>query len=372
MNRFAAASAALLASTAIAQAGGIERNAFGTAIFFEQGNYVELSYSTVDPDVRGTLNAPAPAVGSGDMAPRFGFATLSYHNEISDNVSLVLVLDEPIGADVRYPAPYGAYPFALSQAEIRSQQVTVGARYQLENNISVFGGLRIVQAEGVATVNAGTAFSYSLDSESDTGYGYMVGVAYELPDIALRVALSYFSEVDLTFTGREGAVAPGSATPPPATLPASFNVTLPDSLLLEAQTGVAEGTLVFGSVRWVDWSEFVIDPAAYPAPSPLVSYSDDTITYTLGVARRLTDDIAVLGSLNYEAGGDGTVSNLGPTDGRFGLGLGARYTAGPWELSGGVSYTWLQPATTSISPPITASFNDNSVLGFGIRVGYRF
>lgn len=373
MNRYAAASAALLASTAMAHAGGIERNAFTTSILFEDGNYVELSYSSVDPTVEGTLNPPAPGIGSGNMAPSFGITTLSYHNDLTDNLSLSMVIDEPIGADVFYPGPFGVYPFALSQAEIRSRQVTMALRYEFENNVSIYGGLRAVQSEGSAIVNAGALFSYSLDADSDTGYGYMVGAAYERPDIALRVALTYFSEVDLTFTGVEGVGGP-SPVPVPGVLPSAFNVTLPDSLLLEAQSGIAEGTLLFGSIRWVDWSEFNIIPDFYP-PGALVSYSEDTITYTLGVARRLNENLAVLGSITYEPGGDGFSSNLGPTDGRFGVGLGARYTSGPWELSGGVSYSWLNSAATQVSagpPLISSSFEDNSTLGVGIRIGYRF
>ena len=37
MNRIAAASAALLASTALAQAGGLDRNQLGTGVLFEEG-----------------------------------------------------------------------------------------------------------------------------------------------------------------------------------------------------------------------------------------------------------------------------------------------------------------------------------------------
>lgn len=368
MYRITAATAALLATTAIAQAGGVERNAFTTGILFEEGNYVELGYTFVNPSVSGALNPPAPAVGSGDMAASYGFATLSYHNDITDDFSLSVVVDAPIGADVSYPGPLG-YPFALSEAELRSNQISIIARYELSDRFSVYGGLRMAEASGTIWVNA-PGLSYSLEADSDIGYGYMIGAAYEIPDIALRVALTYFSEIDLSLSGLSGIAAGPTAAPPATVIPTNFEITLPDSLLLEAQSGIAEGTLLFGSIRWVDWSEFDITPGNYP-PGALVSYADDTITYTLGMARRLNDDLVLLGSVNYEAQNGGFASNLGPTDGRLGVSVGARYEVNNWVLSGGVNYTWIGDANTQAGA-FTTTFNDNTAVGAGIRIGYRF
>lgn len=363
--------AALLATTTLASAGGIERNGFTTGILFEEGNYVELGFTYVSPDVSGALNAPAPAVPSGDMSESYSYYQFSYHNDLTDQFSISVVVDEPIGADVAYPGPYGAYPFALSTAELNSHQLTIAGRYEVTDNISVYGGLRAVQVDGEIFVST-PLFSYALNAESDTGFGYMVGAAYEMPEIALRVALTYFSEVDLTMTGAQG-VAGAAPTPPPTTIPANFEITLPDSILLEAQSGVNESTLVFGSLRWVDWSEFDITPGSYPTPSgALVSYDNDSFTWTLGAARRLSEDLVLLASVNYETDYGGFSSNLGPTDGRLGVGIGARYTLDQWELSGGINYTWIGSADTNINPPVTATFNDNYAVGAGVRIGYRF
>jgi long-chain fatty acid transport protein len=380
MNRIAAASAALLATTALAQAGGIERNAFTTAILFEQGTYVELGYTLSTPDVSGDAVAGIGGAPSGEVAPSFGFATLSYANQINERLTFSLVVDAPVGADVSYATGTG-YPFEGSEAELRSHQITAAARYELTDRVSVFGGLRAVRVHGEAYVTA-PGFSYILDdAESDTGYGYMVGAAYEIPDIALRVALTYFSEVDVDFTSRE-ALTPFDDVPPAvlaaAAVPSNFGITLPDSVLLEAQSGVAEGTLVFGSIRWVDWSEFTITPNFYPdgaggVGGDLAFYRGDTITYTLGAARVLNENWTVLGSVLYEEGNGGFVGNLGPTDGRTALSIGARYTQGAVSISGGLQYSWIGDAQTAFGPfqPV-ASFTDNDALSASLRVGYRF
>jgi long-subunit fatty acid transport protein len=383
MFRFAAASAALLASTAIAQAGGIERAGQSPAFLFEEGTYVELSYSWANPSVSGVQTLDAAVAGapigsqSGDMAPAYSFWGLSFRSDLSDNLSFALIFDEPIGADVNY-AGVGAPPGYLytlgtgSQAEINSRQITAALRYEFDNGFSVYGGLRGVQADGNVSLFNG----YTMTATGSDELGYMVGAAFERPDIALRVALTYYSATTHSFAATEAGV-----------FNTSFQTTIPQQVLLEAQSGVAPGTLVFGSVRWTDWSEFDITPDVFSDGVPdgnygansLVSYDNDSWTWTLGGARVLNDNWTLLGSLTYEAQQGGFSGNLGPTDGRTSVGLAARYTQGPLRVTAGVSYSWIGPAETEAptalgAPPGTefAQFRDNHALGFGLRIGYSF
>jgi long-subunit fatty acid transport protein len=375
MYRIAAATTALLASTAIAQAGGLDRNQLGTGILFEQGTYLELGYSFVDPTVSGVL-AAAP-VPSGDMSESYGFTTLSYHHDLSETLSFSLIVDAPYGADVAYPAG-GNYPFQGSRAELRSQQITAALRYELNENVSVYGGLRALALQGndlYVSAITGTAplsgFSYSLDAESDWEYGYMLGAAYEIPDIAMRVALTYFSEIEATLTGRQG-VAATPLTAIATTAPVTFKVTMPQSVLLEAQSGIAADTLLFGSVRWTNWDGFNITPGAYPAGA-LVSYTDDVWTWNLGIGRRVTENLALSATVGYEAQLGGFAGQLGPTDGRLSLGLGAEYTIGNVSIAGGVQYTDIGNAQTANSAGAAlANFNDNDAIAFGLRIGIQF
>lgn len=383
MNRIAAASAALLATTALAQAGGLDRNQTTPGILFEDGTYLELGYSFVNPTVSGELDAlPVP---SGDIAPSYNFVTLSYHHALSDDLSLGLILDAPYGADVAYPSG-GSYPFAGSQAQVRSQQLTLALRYSLTDNVSVYGGLRALRAQAndvYVTAPSGGGFSYRLDADSDTSYGYMIGGAYEIPEIALRVALTYYSEIGLDFSGPEG-IAPAQGLPR-ASIPTSgqgggiadFAVTMPQSILLEAQSGIAPGTLLFGSVRWTNWDGFFIQPGRYPpgGTGRLVDYENDVWTWSLGVGRRINDDLAVSASLGYEAQLGGFSGNLGPTDGRMSLGIGAEYQISDTvSLAGGVQWSKIGDAQTEGSPEgtVLANFTNNDALAAGIRLGIQF
>lgn len=397
MKYLAAASAALLATTAMTQAGGIERAGASPAILFEDGNYVELNYSFANPDISGTQSIPVPASasppfpgaplgsGSGDIAPSYSFVGLSFRGDITERLSFALIFDEPVGADVDYVAigPTAGYLYSIgsgSQAEINSRQFTAALRYEFANGVSVYGGLRNVSVDGEVSLFNG----YTMSAEGSDELGYMAGVAYERPDIALRVALTYYSATEHNFAAEEAAVASGTPVGPFDT---SFETTIPQQVLLEAQSGVAPGTLVFGSVRWVDWSEFDITPDLFSDGLPngsfgansLVDYENDSWTWTLGGARVLNDNWTLLGSVAHERQQGGFSGNLGPTDGRTTLGLAARYTHGPLRLTAGVSYTFVGDARTeapsSLGAPAGtefARFDDNDAIGVGLRIGYSF
>lgn len=385
MTRFySTAIAALLASTTLAAAGGVERQGSSPAILFQDGTYVEFGYTYVDPELSGVQAIPAPGApagsDSGDIAPAYSYASFAYRQDMTDTVSFALIYDQPIGADVNY-APNGGSGYlygtgAGSQAEIRSQALTLAVRYEFSENISVYGGLRAVTANGSVDLfngSGGGAARYQMEADSDYELGYMIGAAYERPDIALRVALTYYSATDHSFVGTESTAG--------GTVPSEFSVTIPQQLLLEAQTGVAEGTLVFGSIRWVEWTAFDVTPPVYTTSvavgNSLVDYDDDVFTYTLGAARVLNDTWTVLGSVTYERSDGGFSGNLGPTDGRTSFGLGARYTMGDMTITGGINYTFVGDATTEAPGPFPpgldfGNFNDNTAIGFGLRVGYQF
>ena len=100
--------------------------------------------------------------------------------------------------------------FEGSNAELNSNALTGVLQYNLDNGTSVFGGLRAqtLEAEAVVTSVPGP---YSADGDRDLAFGYLVGVAYEKPEIALRVALTYNSEIDHDLETTEISPVPGPA-----------------------------------------------------------------------------------------------------------------------------------------------------------------
>ncbi|MEL6532995.1 MAG: hypothetical protein AAFN09_02725 [Pseudomonadota bacterium] len=357
------AAAALLATTAVAQAGGIERGNQSVGILFEEGRYVELGFTNVSPDISGVSSATTGS--SGDIAPSYRSLTFRYRQDINANLSFALIGEEHIGAEVAYPA--GApYPIQGASASVDGYSLTGLLRYEFPTQFSVYGGVRVSRASGEASLPF--AANYTLETNADTAVGFVAGVAYEVPEIALRVSLTYSSAYDHEFDATEGGPVPGNTT---------FTSEIPQSLFLEAQSGIAEDTLLFGSIRWVDWTEFDITPTNYttfvvPGGS-LVSYDDDTITYTIGVGRRFSDSLSGAVSVVYEPENNSLPgSNLGPTDGRIGLGIGGTYTTPEGvEISGGIQYSWL--GNTITEPAVgTGTFEGNTTIAAGVTVGFSF
>lgn len=365
MKRILCSAAALAAAASGAQTGGVERSTQSVAILFEKGRYAELSFGHFDPSVAGSvLGGLLP---SGDMSSSFNSWSLGYKMDIGDRMALAVIVDQPIGADVAYPGTFGplSYPLAETTATLTSSAVTALLRYRFESNVSLYGGLRYQTVHGevsIPLVEHPVLGGYTLDTNDDSELGYVVGVAWEKPEIAARVALTYNSAITHQLESLEfGVVAAG------------FETEVPQSLNLEFQTGIAKDTLLFGSIRWVDWSEFVIAPPAYllaTSGQALVDYPNDRVTYNLGIGRRFSENWSGAVILGYEPADGELTGNLGPTDGFRSAGLAVTYTMDKLKITGGIRYVDIGDATTN--PPVSASFSGNHGLGVGIRVGYTF
>ncbi len=358
MARIPVIAAAALATASQGIAGGIERDPGSVSILFEEGSYGQVTLSYVSPSVEGTVGGGT--VSSGDMAPGYFNGSLSYKQDISDDLAIAVILDQPVGADVDYTGADAGYPFLGTTAELNSFAATVLLKYQINDRFSIYGGPRAqsIQAELAGLPTMGGA--YTLDVDRTYEFGYVAGVAYEIPDIALRVALTYNSAIDHGFDSTEtfggGAGIAGN-----------FTTTIPQYVNLEFQTGVAEDTLVFGNIRWQDWSEFDISPPSLP--SSLIDYDSDYITVNLGVGRRFNDQWAGAITVGYEAETGDVQGNLAPRDGLASIGVAATYTMDNVEITGGVRYIALGDATTQT---IGATFEDNHAIAAGVRVGVTF
>ena len=352
MRRVLTTGAVLALSATSAIAGGVERSTQSTAIMFERGEYAEFSFSVSAYDLENTTGT------SGDIQDPYTNFSFGYKRPLNDRLELGVIVDQPYGASPEYPAT-ATNGFAGSYADIDALSVTGLLRYKLENNVSLVGGLRAQAVKGEIVVPG-----YALTTDKSYGLGYVLGVAWENPAKAQRVSLTYNSAITHDFDASEGASI-GAVTPT-----GSFETDTPQSVNLEFQSGVAPGTLVFGSIRWVDWTEYNISPPGFPA-NPLSSYASDTITYRLGVGRRFNDTWSGAVTLGHEPKTGDPTSPLGPRDGFTSLGVAATYTQGNMKLTGGLTYVWLGDATTT---PASGSQNFTGSGGpaAGFRIGYTF
>lgn len=366
MKNLILATTALTASAFAAQAGGIERSGQSITALFEQGRYVEFSFAGVSPDTSGTGAIVLGGSSSGDMSESYFQFGAAYKADINDQLSYAIIYDQPFGADVNYATGTG-YFAAGSTAEFDSHALTGILRYKMANNVSFYGGLRAQSIE--ASANVPFVGGYSVTGDRDFSLGYLAGVSYERPEIALRVSLTYNSKIKHDVTTTENSVLGG----PNVT---ETEIETPQSVNLEFQTGVAQDTIVFGGLRWIDYSAFDISPADYgtlTSGGSLVSYEDDVYSYSLGVGRRLNETWSVAASVGYEKSNGNFVTNLGPTDGLKSFGLAAIYTQDNMKITTGIRYINIGDALTRAGAVAPAgTFEDNDAIAIGVKVGYTF
>jgi len=391
-KRLLTGTAALMLTAAPVFAGGIERAPQSLGVLFEKGNYAELSFGGVNPTVKGRDAAlpgdpPYPGeVATGDVAQGYGFFGLAYKHQFNDNLSAAIIIEQPFGADIRYAAPPSGSPLlAGTKVEINSTTYTALLRYKFDNNFSVHGGIRGSYADGGVTLDGAgylTTAGYNLDIDGEWGVGYVLGAAYEMPEIAARVSLTYNSPIEHDFRMTE-TIPPGLAAAlglSPTEI-GNYEVKTPRSWTLEGQTGIAADTLLFGSVRWVKWSEFVVDNALFPivgltpGPIPLVEL-EDTTTYTVGVGRKFTENWSGSLSFLYEPSKGDMASPLAPTNGRKAVTLAGIYTLDNLKVTAGINYTRLGGTDLGIgetgAKTTVATMDDGKAWGVGIKVGYSF
>ncbi|WP_102958245.1 outer membrane protein transport protein [Mangrovicella endophytica] len=354
LKRLLAGSLATTVLTSSAFAGGFQRGTADTDILYERGGFsMRTGITYVDPqrgfdsvngvsgdfgDYTGDYIIPSYAFGFGnDLLGCAGTYTISFAAD-GDYASL------PGGA---VPAPADGSSFTRTRTlEFDSNEFGLTCRlsYEMENGhrLSVLGGAFAEDFNFNATALSTTVqpgplpgsavlLSTAIDAEADQSFqgGYRVGLAYEVPDIALRVQALYRSEVrhdDITgtgtvTTGSASLALPGGGTipldpttpglPPVGTvIPAAVSLneaTSPQSLYLNAQTGIAAGTLLLASFRWTDWSSnrdvvVTLDTPLGSSQSVMPYRWRDGYTGSLGIGRAFTDTVSGVVAVGYDRG----------------------------------------------------------------------
>jgi long-subunit fatty acid transport protein len=358
----AAAAAAAVAATA--RAGGIDLSGQPVTLLFHDGDYAELSFAATRPTIEGSDPAGAASGSVYGTVSDIGAGVL---RQLGQGWSAALVVDRPYGVRVDYDPDLTAFPFAGTHAEPSSLALTGLLRYRIDPRWSVHAGLRAQRFGGEATLDGwgyGTLAGYEWTGDPDWGFGYVVGGAFEIPEIALRVALTYGSEIDHELEASENFFGPTTT-----------EVTMPQSVNLDIQTGIAPKTLAYGLVRWVNWAGWKVEPAGLYAATglPLIEFDSDAFTYRLGIARQLTDAVAAAVEVTHETAKNQTTTALDPYDGFTTLGLGGSYThPSGLEIGAGVGYSWLGDATAVLPTGASATFADNHAVSARLRIGFSF
>lgn len=290
-----------------------------------------------------------------------------------------------------------------TKVKVDTQNLSFILGYQPNENWNIYGGAVYQTIKGSVSLR-GQAYSlyngYDASIPEDGAYGWLAGIAYQIPEIALKASITYRSEVDHHATLNENiptlpalALLPNGAAAAAAIASASgeTKITTPQSVNLDFQTGIMANTVAFANLRWVNWKDFSITPYKFglvseavgplvnrPNGFSLVEYSEDQWSANVGVGRKLNQQWAGNVSVGWDSGAGNPVSTLGPTEGYWNLGLGVQYSPTPATfIAGGVKYFWLgdakaQTGAQAGGSEYVADFSDNNAIAYGLKLGYRF
>lgn len=277
-----------------------------------------------------------------------------------------------------------------TNVEVRSESITaiLGAKFGANKEFQVYGGpvAQRIQADVKLRGSAyGPATGYTSHISPDQDYGYLAGISYSKPEIALKAALTYRSEIDHNMKIAESYPLAGllAGDPAAANQATSMEITTPKSVNFDFQTGINPTTLATAKVRWVPWGDFAIVPPLYNEISknatqddtglPLVDYDDDQWQVELGLAKRLAPALAVSGTVGWDSGAGDPTTSLGPIDGYYSVGLGAKYNVTEnWAVSAGGKYLWFGDAKGQLpTKQIVGDFQDNDGYILGVKLSYQ-
>ncbi|MCL6242408.1 OmpP1/FadL family transporter [Acinetobacter amyesii] len=381
LNRLTKAIIISLMPATSAIAGGLDRSGQSISAFLQPGNYAEAGITVLDAEVKSNeLNVD-------DMAKSYYFPSAAVKVQATDKISLGLIYDQPYGAEAEYDAASPVFGNGAqgTSVDVKTESLTTLIGYQPNENWNFYAGpvWQTVEANiklrGAAYGGNAKLGTYNIEVEREEAYGWLAGVAYSIPEIALKAAITYRSEIEHNAKSNETTLLP---YPSLSALTSSVDATTPQSVNLDFQTGIAKDTLAFANVRWVHWSQFAVKPtllgnvSSIPAPhvrQNLIDYSDDQWSANVGVGHKFNSKWSGSASVGYDSGAGNPVTTLGPIEGYWNVGLGGQYSpAENYFIQAGVKYFWLGDAKAQTGGTVVGEFKDSTALGYGMKIGYRF
>ena len=367
---------ALLATTPFfVNAEGLERINIDPSFMFTEGSSAEIGFANISPSfpaVKGTGSSFTFQSGL-KVAPSFSALTGSVKTELGDNFDLGLFYtNQGNGVGIDY-GTIGSEANVTIKADLEIPTLAMIGKYQINEAMSVFVGAKQSTVKAGATLKLGNDTSsisgngnplpdvtshWELSKKS--GIGAIYGAAYEMPEIALRVVLTVEDDIDLNIaaTTKGGAAATGTAT-----------ASIGDAISLNFQTGIAEDTLLFGNIRRSSWADNQVKVPTAAGLAQVSSFSDGD-SYSLGIGRKISDDLSVSISGFYDGSSGGAVSELAPTGSTKTLSVGGKYAiADNADLSIGGSYSQRGDVLTGT---YKASLTDSKVISLGAKIAFSF
>ena len=380
-------------SASMGHAGGMEDSALSAGFMFEDGKYGSVSLKSQAPSIKAKVGGVSAM--SKSVVGSVTSTNIKAKMDVLDNISVGITYYRQAGIKLDYQGSWslaglaGAVPAATVAAGLPKVDLDVTAlaglvKYDFNDNISALVGVKNGTASDATVLIPSSSVNAAATGKSSLSY--VVGAAYEIPEIALRAELVYETSADYvlatTFTGI------GAGT---------VNASTPNYTNLYVQSGIAEDTLAYATIRKGEWKKSQVSithaftqttPSSAAGTPANISEFDDSTDYSIGLGRKFGDTWSSSISYNWTGGSSATTTSpFTLSNGNQGLSVGAKYA---WNentaISFGGNYTefkdvagqWLQavttgaPSNTKLFGTNNADFKGNSVTTLGVTISHSF
>ncbi|GAA6135722.1 OmpP1/FadL family transporter [Oceaniserpentilla sp. 4NH20-0058] len=434
-------SAAIIAATP-AMAGGFDNSNRSFDIIYGDNNIITTQFGQTFLPMKANVNkmkraqtsnaeANSKRVKSGDIVGNLTRPQVGFRYKLLNDISCAGQIEQPFATQISFaddqytyvktdvsgnPVDINGHPtydpssmdtaVAPINSKYESESFTMACGYTMalpKGQVKIFAGPKIQSVKGSFNQDLtpspsaiGEADNLTVVLDGGTELGYVAGIAYEIPKIALRASFLYHSQVDYDAKGTITAKIPNVI---------SFNTRgtaktfTPQTLELALVSGIAEDTLGFVKLRWSEYSKLTalhvigddaktidgnratiaqanqfsgnrLDPLINPK---LDMFSNDTFDYSIGIGHRVSDQLSVVTTFTSSTKiGDSTRSHL--LDGSsYTLGFGGEYSLiKNLKLNGGLGFTLIDGYTVELpSGDFRAEFSQTEAISFQLGLSYE-
>ncbi|CAM4222350.1 outer membrane protein transport protein [Vibrio agarivorans] len=325
-----------------------------------KGTQVSVGAIYVDPniDINGEVkqywNGESEQANAHDFADSAVIPNFYISHQINEQLFAGFAAGTNYGMETNLGKDFTASHFG-NEAAVTTMELNANLGYQINERLSIGGGLRYIIAEGhfgataptenVIGIPAGTPLKYMEGDTTD--WGWQLGAAWQIND-SNRLGIAYKSEVNLKLEGDAKIFDPESKSV--LTDTGSMELPLPATLEIASFHQLSNDWAIHASFNWTNWSSFEKLEAnldTYGTTTVKDENWKDNYRFAVGATYQLNEKLVLRTGAAYDTSAvsdDYRTITIPETD-RTWLSFGASYDfTSQFTLDGGFTYIFAKDA----------------------------
>jgi len=334
------------------------------------GKQIAIAAHAITPSAKYTSAAGVPSggdAGSTAVVPNGYFVM-----EMKPDLRFGLGLNAPFGLQTEYDSNWAGKQQAI-KSRIDTVNVNPSLSYQVNDALSIGGGLDYQHISGELSQDQGGAIGTAVIKGTDNAWGYNFGALYNV-DAATRIGAAYRSAISYTLSGTV------TTSLPFANGPVSLDIKLPGSFSISGFHQYSDKWDVMADVSWTGWSTFkqvkIVDASGATISNTPENWKD-TVRVSLGATYHYNRQWLARAGLAYDQAPvpDAFRTARIPDNNRTWLAFGGQYKpSAASAIDVGYSHLFVNDASINQptpAPALVGSYNI-SVNTLSVQYTYSF